>query len=282
MQDIATVQQHTTVNTTAASAGVPSIPVGLNDSVHVTPPVAANTEQVSVAERIAQLIAERAAWEQGAFYKSNTQLYALLSKCYALYDDLTGNEVRARNARKALDDAIRAKGLRVSDGTHVLNKLVKLVFDGFDRRRVSAYALVLREAHAQGKRADEVAAFITQGRGVEEIRRSKSKNFKSPAEKAALGKQAVGGTQLAVVSGDKLAEAVKVGDTGNDLIAIVTQQADGSLVVRALVRSASVLKAALASAYSASKAAVQQETADRTAANDDNAQTKRISEAAIS
>jgi hypothetical protein len=151
---------------------------------------------------------------------------------------------------------------------------------GVDRRRVTAYSLVLREALSKKLKAEDIAAFITRGGGVEEIRRSKSTTAKTPAQKAELGKAAVGGEQLAVVSGVKLAEKIDVANVGNDLVAIVTQQADGSLIVRALVHSQSVLNAALACAYSASKVVVENDTANKVAANDDKARDALIATAA--
>ena len=44
------------------------------------------------------------------------------------------------------------------------------------------------------------------------------------------------GMQLAVVESDKLAEKLDLAKVGRDLVAIVTQQADGSLIVRQLIR----------------------------------------------
>jgi hypothetical protein len=257
-----------------------TIAVGSTDKVHAAPAVSAAVAPADVRTRIAALIAERKVWQLGAFAKSNAELYALLGKCYAFYFDLRGNDKDAKAAREVLNAEMAAKAYRFNEGTHTLTRLVKYVFEGVDRRRVSAYSLVLREALAQGIKADGIPAFITQGKGVEEIRRSKSKTAKTPKQKAELGKQAVGGEQLAVVSGGKLAEKIDIANVGNDLVAIVTQQADGSLIVRALVRSQSVLNAALACAYSASKVVVETDNANKEAANDDKAQGALIAAAA--
>lgn len=262
-------------------APVATIAVGLNDKVHTTAANdATNKPVVDVRTRIKQLIAERKQWQDGAFYKSNNELYALLAKCYAFYFDLHGNDKETKAAREVLNAEIEAKAYSFNEGTHTLTKLIKYVFEGMDRRRVSAYSLVLREALAQNKKAGEVAAWIASCGGVEEIRRSKSKTAKTPKQKAELGRQAVSGAQLAVVSGAKLAEKIDIANVGNDLVAIVTQQADGTLVVRALVHSQSVLNAALACAYSASKSDVQNDTANKVAANDDKARLAQIKAAA--
>jgi N-acetylglutamate synthase-like GNAT family acetyltransferase len=143
---------------------------------------------------------------------------------------------------------------------------------------VSAYSLVLREALAQNKKADEIAAFITAGGGVEEIRRSKSGNAKTPAQKAELGKAAVAEQQLATFNSDTLAVlAQNAGKSvGDELVAVIAQQADGSFVVRALVSSNTALNAALCGAYSANRSVVKNDKA----ANDEKTLDELINKAA--
>jgi hypothetical protein len=251
--------------TTAAVSSTNAAAVVQNDNN-----IAAAAAHAANYKRIEQLIVEREVWEQGVFRTTNEQLYALLAKCFALYNEMCGATDSAKDLSSALKAVIAMKGHNFNKGTHTITKIVKCVF-GVDRRRVSAYSLVLREALTQKLKAEDIAAFIANGGGVEEIRRSKSATAKTPAQKAELGKAAVGGEQLAVVSGVKLAEKIDVANVGNDLVAIVTQQADGSLIVRALVHSQTVLNAALACAYSASKVVVENDNANKAAANDDKA-----------
>jgi hypothetical protein len=261
-----------------AAVSVPAVAVGLNDKVHVAAANDAVAKPVDVRGRIEQLVAERKDWQHGAYVKSNEQLYALLGKCYGFYFDLRGNDKETKAAREVLNGEISKKGYSFNEGTHMLTKLVKYVFEGIDRRRVSAYSLVLREALAQNKKADEIAAFITNGGGVEEIRRSKSGNAKTPAQKAALGKQAVAEKQLATFNSDTLAVlAQNAGKSvGDELVAVIAQQADGSFVVRALINSKTALNAALGCAYSANKAVGKNDSA----ANDDKALDELINDAA--
>lgn len=230
-------------------------------------------------KRIEQLVLDREVWEQGVVRTSNEHLYALLGRCYTLYGEMCGGTDAAKGLRSALEGFINLKGYCFTKSTHTMTKIVKCVF-GVDRRRVSAYSLVLREALTQKIKAAGIAAFIANGGGVEEVRRSKSPTAKTAKQKAELGKQAVGGELLAVVSGDKIAEKLDVANEGNDLVAIVTQQADGSLIVRALVHSQTVLNAALACAYSANKVVVQHDNANKAAANDDKARDALIAAAA--
>jgi len=254
----------------------PSITAQAGDKFHVAPAVSV----ASTYMRIEQLVNAREQWEQGALRTSNEQLYALLATCYSLYLEMCGSTKEAKAMRADLAAFISKHGYRFLDSSHTLTKIVKCVFGIADRRRISTYSLVLREALTQKVKADAIAAFIANNGGVEEIRRSKSDTAKTPKEKAELGKQAVSGNQLAVISGDKIAQSLDLANVGKDLVAIVTQQADGTLIVRKLVNSQSVLNAALASAYSASNAAEKTAAKNNEAANDEKALDVLIQQAA--
>lgn len=230
-------------------------------------------------KRIEQLVIEREVWEGGVMRISNEQLYALLAKCYSLYGEMCGDSADAKALRDALENFISMKAYVFSKDTHTLTKIVKAVF-GVDRRRVSAYSLVLREALAQKLAANAIAGFIANSGGVEEVRRSASGTAMTSKQRAELGKQAIGSNVLAVVSSDKISAQIDVANVGNDLIAIVTQQADGSLVVRALINSQAALNAALACAYSESKSVTQNDMKNAKSANDDFTRNEMIKNAA--
>lgn len=101
----------------------------------------------SAAAVLNDLIAEKDAWFNNAYKTSNDQLYALLAKCYGFYEQLKTGEDSAK-LRKELDAYITEKYYKFSAGSHTLTKIVKCVF-GADRRRVSAYSIVLRTALAK-------------------------------------------------------------------------------------------------------------------------------------
>lgn len=267
------------LNNTVINNAYATVTVGENDTVNVAPAVSASEAILNNYKRIEQLIVEREVWEQTVYRTCNEQLYALLAKCYALYMEMCGGETGARDLRNALESVISMRGLRFTKGTHTMTKIVKCVF-GVDRRRVSAYSLVLREALTQKLKAEEVANFIMEKGGVEEIRRKKSDTAITPKQKAAMGKQVVSSAELAVVASNKIAEAIDTVKVGNDLVAIVTQQADGSLIVRALVDSQAVLDAALACVYSKNKSVVQNDIKNAKPANDDQYRAEAITAAA--
>ena len=98
-----------------------------------------------VRNHFEQLAVEREAWESTVYRTNNEQLYVLLQKCYQTYKAMSGTEDDAVKLRKGLSDFINTKGYKFNTGTHTIVKIVKCVF-GADRRRVSAYGIVLRTA----------------------------------------------------------------------------------------------------------------------------------------
>ena len=254
-----------------------AIAVGKNDKVLVAPFV--TPTPAAARARVLELVAARKAWEVGAYVASNNELYAILGKCYAFYFDLRGNDKDSKAARAELDDLMCKTGYSFKQDTHMLNKLVKFVFGSVDRRRVSTYALVLRAALAYEIKVDGIPAFISNEGGVEQIRRRKSGTAMSPKQKAELGKQTVSANNLAVISSPALLALAGDASEGDDLVAVVTMQADGSFVVRALVNNKSVVSAALVCAYSKSKSVVENDKRNAKAANDEKSVDEMITAA---
>ena len=287
MNAITTVRasSSTTAAATAAAASVvvqndktSAIAVTKYVKVHVKPFVTPTPAAASA--RVLALVEARKAWETGAYLKSNNELYGILGKCYALYFDLRGNDKASKAARTALNDLMSKSGLKFKETTHMLTRLVNFVFgENFDRRRVSTYGLVLRAALADEIEVDGIAAFIVKGGGVEQIRRRTSETAITPKQKAALGKQAVEQANLAVIESDTLGSLAGDASEGDDLLAIVTLQADGSFVVRALVTNKTLVNAAMASVYSSNKAVVENVKRSNKAANDDKTVDELINEA---
>ena len=213
----------------------------------------------SAASALEQLVVEREAWEQNAYRTSNEQLYGLLQRCYGLYKAMEGASPEASALRAGLRDYINLKGLSGSftKSSHTITKIVKCVF-GSERRRINAYSTVLRTALAKGVGVLDIAAFIRQEGGVEEIRLAKSPNAMSPKQKAAVATSTVVVNSLAIASSPALSGMLNdAGKIGTQTVLIGTWQADGSVVVRAVVESDTVLTAALASHYSAIKQAAK-------------------------
>ena len=212
-----------------------------------------------------QLVMERELWEQNAYRTSNDQLYALLAKCYQMYKAMGFDTDEAKALRDGLKIYIDLKGYKFVKSTHTLNKIVQCVF-GVDRRRVSAYGIVLRTALANNIAVVDLADYIREKGGVEEVRLAKSPNATSPAQKATLAGSYIGLHDYGTVTSAELAQKLDAGKIGKNAVFIGVWQADGSVILRAVVESETALNAALASYYSATKAEIEKQakaTADK-------------------
>ena len=247
------------MNTMTATENTTSINNAENAVVQHDTAVNAAQAFVGTRKHIEQLVFEREIWEQDAYRTSNEQLYALLARCYGLYKLMEPSTDDAALLRQSVNDYINTKGLVFTKGTHTLAKIVKCVF-GADRRRVSAYSIVLRHALAKGLSADQIPSFIRDNGGVEEIRLHKAANAMTPKQKAEQARAAVAANNFGLFESKKLQEMVQadVGKRGKQVVLIGTFDDDGKVVVNAAIESDGVLNAALASYYGGNKDAVQE------------------------
>lgn len=264
------------MNTSPAVLAVPAVNAQL---ITVETPVAAtvvshdtSTSPAMAAQGVKatyayleQLVIERELWEQNAYRTSNDQLYALLAKCYQIYKAMGFDSDESKTLRDGLMTYINMKGYKFAKSTHTLNKIVRCVF-GVDRRRVSAYGIVLRTALANNIAVEALADYIREKGGVEEVRLAKSPNATSPAQKATLAGGYIGLHDYGTVTSVGLAQKLDAGKIGKNAVFIGVWQADGSVILRAVVESDTALNAALASYYSATKAEIEKQakaTADK-------------------
>jgi len=203
----------------------------------------------------------------------------LLAKCYDFYFQLKEEGENGKKLREGFDEHIKAKGYKFSSGSHTLVKIVKCVF-GADRRRVSAYGIVLRTALQKGLGSDQVADFIRDSGGVEEVRLSRSPNAMTVKQKAEACSQTLGSTQLSVVKATALEQALDGGNIGKPVVLIGTWQSDGSIALHAFSNVAGAVNAALASHYTSLKAEVKAKRDESVAANDSSIADKAIASAA--
>ena len=236
------------------------------------------TNQTTYGE-IEQLATERKAWQEGAFRTSNEQLYEILKNCYKLYNKMCGIQADSKHLREILAKYISENKIAVKDSAHTMTKIVRCVF-GNDRRRVSAYSIVLRAALIAKVQIDAVPDYIRENGGVEELRLAKSPSYVSPKDKAEVATNWLTDINLAVVKSDKLSGMLDGARVGSQHVLIVTQQADGSLIANAFVSSQSAVTTALGSFYSAHKAQKQEGQAAADTAKSDVNLTTAINQAA--
>lgn len=233
---------------------------------------------VNVRQHFELLVAERQAWQDNAYRASNDQLYALLQKCYATYKAMSVDSAEAKALRSALTDYINLNGLKFNAGTHSIVKIVKCVF-GADRRRVSAYGIVLRRALSDGVSVMDIPAYIRDKGGVEEIRLARAPNAMTAKQKAEAAAEAVQAQSMGVFASAELATRLDAGNIGKAVVLVGTWQADGSVVVRTVVQNDTAVNTALASYYSANKDAVRQQAQQQQAANDEQLRQEAINAA---
>ena len=239
---------------------------------------ASTQAMVNVRRHFELLVAERQAWQDNAYRASNEQLYALLQKCYATYKAMSMDSEEAKALRSALTDYINLNGLKFNAGTHSIVKIVKCVF-GADRRRVSAYGIVLRRALSDGVSVMDIPAYIRDNGGVEEIRLAKAPNAMTARQKAEAGAQTVHAHSMGVFASTELAARLDAGNIGKAVVLVGTWQADGSVIVRTVVQNDTAVNTALASYYSANKDAVRQQAQQQQAANDEQLRQEAINAA---
>lgn len=227
---------------------------------------------------IEQLVIERQVWENTVYRTSNDMLYGLLQKCYTLYKRMEGMGAEAVTLRENLTSYINLKGIKCVKSSHTIVKIIKCVF-GDDRRRASAYGIVLRAALAEKVLIEEIPTYIRTKGGVEEIRLAKSPNAMTAKEKASVAATAVKADSMGVFASTALGEKFDAGKTDATVVLIGTWQADGSVIVRSVVQSDTAVNAALATYYSSNKDAVQKQAQQQAAANDEQIKQDAVSAA---
>ena len=197
------------------------------------------------------LAAAKTDWEQKAYKTSNDLLYGMLQQCYAYYKQMCVNNSEGQAAREGLEAYIAEKGYVFTKSTHNITKIVKCIF-GADRRRVSAYSIALRRAHAENKSVMDIAAFIAENGGIEELRLPKS-NALTPKEKATQAGATISSQYLGKLKTTELSSKLDASNIGKQMVLVATQGADGEFTINALVLSQAALDAALASYYTSNK-----------------------------
>ena len=250
------IQMQATFNTVTATPATSTTSAATDTAqvvvLHDKGAVAAQGTQ-SMRQYFEQLAAERMAWQDGALRTSNEQLYVILQKCYQTYQAMGGDSAEAIALREGFKDYINTTGIKFKKSTHTIAKIVQCVF-GQDRRRVSAYSIVLRTALERKVGVFDFPTFVRDAGGVEEIRLAKSPNAMTVGQKATVATAEVASKSLGVFASTQLGQMMDVGKVGTNTVLVGTWQSDGSVIVRAIVESDGVLNAALASYYSAKKA----------------------------
>lgn len=208
----------------------------------------------SAAVKLIEMENNRKQWEATAYRTSNQQLYAVLADCLLYGSELETAQAKERSA--VLVDFFSARGYFVKKDSPLLTRIVKAVFGNVDRRRISTYSLVLREAQRQNIFAAKLADWIEDRGGIQEIKVSRSSTFISPKDKVETAKKTLSSLpNIGIVKSDELSLLADADFLGEECVLLAEQQADGSFFIKALTRSGSAVSAALTALYSAQKQA---------------------------
>ena len=226
-------------------------PVVQNDTAAATTTLPSTLPLTQV---LASLEAERVTWERGVSRTSNQALYAILAKCLAIAQVETPELAKQRNA--GLEAFYKLRGYAYKKDAPPATRVVKAVFGAVDRRRLSTYSLVLREAIKQKVLATQLAEWIEQNGGIQEIRLSQSATFVKPAAKVEIAKQQFDTLpELASVKSEALSQLADAEFLGECCVLIAEQAANGSFVVRGITRAGGAVNAAFAALYAEQKKA---------------------------
>lgn len=203
---------------------------------------------------LADLETERETWEQGAYRTSNLALYAVLAKCLAIAQADTPELAKQRNA--GLEAFYKQRGYFYKKDAPPATRVVKAVFGNVDRRRLSTYSLVLREAIKKRVQAMQLAEWIEQNGGIQEIRLSQSATFVKPTAKVEQARQTFDTLpELATVKSEALTLLADGEFISECCVLIAEQAANGSFVVRGFTRAGGAVNAAFAALYAEQKKA---------------------------
>lgn len=214
------------------------------------------------------LEAKRIYWEQGAYRTSNQELYGILAECLG-YASTSLSTKQAKIRAEALEEFFKARGYKHSADMPLVTRVVKAVFGNVDRRRISTYSLVLRQAVKEGITALDLPRWIEDKGGVQEIKLGHSATYVSPKAKAQIGKQYFDGrVTIGNAKSELLSHVADAEFMGMPCVLLAEQMADGSFDIKAVVRSTSVVNAAYVALYGNQSKAISAAKKEVEAAND--------------
>jgi len=175
------------------------------------------------------LVTRRKQWEATGYKKANEGLYALLADCKALFDEkfMKADATGQKALRIELTAKLKADGVKVQKTTPTLTMFVRYVF-GSDRKRAHGYAYVLKAAISHGVAAKDLADYIVQEGGIEEVKRKMVLSEESLAKRAAVDSAKVAvkaAAELASVT--PLAQIALAGVSGTYAVLLAQPTPDG-------------------------------------------------------
>lgn len=233
----------------------------------------------SMMQRIGDLAVVREVWEATEYSRSNQALYKLIADCLALYNDLTSGG-NAKFKKQGLKDYCNLKGYVFKETSPLSLKVIRCVFGDRDRRRLSTYHTVLRTAITDKWAVVDVAIKIAQYGGVQEISLGKRGGM-TAKEKANAARATLMAQSVASLSSDALSKQFNTEHIGENAVAVLTLNADGSYSVHCVVRSNTAVNAALTGYFSANREVMKGLQEQQKAQDAESEKTQAIKNAVI-
>jgi hypothetical protein len=222
---------------------------------------------VGTTVALTNMEANRISWEQGAYRTSNQVLYSVLGDCLAFCGDLTLPEAKQRSA--SLESFYKERGYRYKKDLPLATRVIRAVFGERDRRRISTYSLVIRQAIKEKVLIADFSEWVEERGGLQEISLGKSATYIKPADKAEIAKNNLKGkTPIGYAQSELLAHVADAQYLGDMCVLLAEQQADGSFGIYAVLRQDGLVKSAFASLYTVGKELTAKAQAEIDAAND--------------
>ena len=170
------------------------------------------------------LRAQRITWEATDYKKANEGLYDLLARCLDLFNNkfVVATEDDRKTLRLDLEAKLKADGLKTQRNTTTLTMFVRFVF-GNDRKRAHAYTYVIKAAISHAVTADNLATYIANEGGIEEIKRKmvvKEETLQKRVELAKAQEAVVADLEVAKI---KPLATVKLGNIKGDYAVLVAK-----------------------------------------------------------
>lgn len=250
-------------------------PVDVSNDIHADVSNALGAQTLPTSQNAASLLqsleAERLQWETGAYRTSNQLLYALLARCAEYSGELPPDAAKLRSIE--LKNFYVSRGYVYKREQPLVTRVVRAIFGcKVDRRRISNYSLVLREAQQKKIAPSELPKWIEERGGLQEIKMSRSTTFVSPKIKANLAETNFSkNPELAVVKSESLSLLADADTVGECCVFIAEQAANGSFIIRGMTRKGGAMTAAFTAFYEEQKKQADEIGKNLPSANDQTA-----------
>jgi hypothetical protein len=179
----------------------------------------------------------------------------------------TLGQIKARN--DGLRQFFKSRNYKYDQESPLATRVVKAVFGNVDRRRISTYSLILRQAIKESISPLGLADWIESKGGIQEIKLGRSATYISPSTKTEIGKECFDGKiVIGNAKSEHLSHLADADKIGNTCILLAEQMPDGSFDIKAVVRSQAAVNAAYLGLYKQQQEAHERAVADVKAAND--------------